>query len=71
MKIGGRGQWRVERDKLEQYIQRLYVETRQYIETHPHAELEPEAIESAELLAMSNPQPPRGERSSGRETDAR
>jgi excisionase family DNA binding protein len=24
IKIGGRGQWRVERDKLEEYIQRMY-----------------------------------------------
>lgn len=59
VKIGGRGQWRVERDKLEDYIQRLYVETRQYIETHPYAELDADAGESAELLAASNPQPPR------------
>jgi excisionase family DNA binding protein len=58
VKIGGRGQWRVERDKLEDYITRLYAETREYIATHPYAELDAEAEESAELLAMSNPHPP-------------
>lgn len=26
MKIGGRGQWRVERDRLEDYIQQLYAD---------------------------------------------
>ncbi len=26
VKIGGRGQWRVERNRLEEYIQRLYTE---------------------------------------------
>ena len=26
VKIGGRGQWRVERDRLEQYITRLYAD---------------------------------------------
>ena len=27
IKIGGRGQWRVETDRLEDYIQRMYAET--------------------------------------------
>jgi excisionase family DNA binding protein len=35
IKVGGRGQWRVERDKLEEYIQRMYAETRQFIASHP------------------------------------
>jgi excisionase family DNA binding protein len=35
IKIGGRGQWRVERAKLEDYIQRMYVETREFIASHP------------------------------------
>ena len=29
IKIGGRGQWRVERDKLESYIARMYAQTRE------------------------------------------
>ncbi len=38
IKIGGRGQYRVERDKLESYIARMYEETRRFLETHPFAE---------------------------------
>ena len=38
VKIGGRGQWRVERDKLESYIARLYDQTREFIAEHPFAE---------------------------------
>ena len=35
IKIGGRGQWRVEASVLESYIQRLYDETREFVEQHP------------------------------------
>jgi excisionase family DNA binding protein len=44
IKIGGRGQWRVEASKLEEYIQRVYRETQQFVADHPYAEteLEPE-----------------------------
>jgi excisionase family DNA binding protein len=35
IKIGGRGQWRVETSALEEYIQRLYAETREFIASHP------------------------------------
>lgn len=35
IKIGGRGQWRVERTALEEYIQRMYAETEQFIKEHP------------------------------------
>jgi excisionase family DNA binding protein len=35
IKIGGRGQWRVERDKLEAYIARMYDETRTFVAAHP------------------------------------
>lgn len=35
IKIGGRGQWRVEAAILEEYIQRLYAETREFVTTHP------------------------------------
>ena len=40
IKIGGRGQWRVERDKLESYIERMYDETKQFVSSHPHADPE-------------------------------
>src|SRR6476661_5300860 len=32
IKIGGRGQWRVERDRLEDYIARMYQQTREFID---------------------------------------
>jgi excisionase family DNA binding protein len=35
IKIGGRGQWRVERTALENYIARMYKETRTFVESHP------------------------------------
>jgi excisionase family DNA binding protein len=35
IKIGGRGQWRVERTALENYIARMYEETRTFVESHP------------------------------------
>jgi excisionase family DNA binding protein len=38
IKIGGRGQWRVEREKLESYIARMYDQTRKFVSEHPFAE---------------------------------
>jgi excisionase family DNA binding protein len=38
VKIGGRGQWRVESAELEKYIERLYTETKQFIDAHPFGE---------------------------------
>jgi excisionase family DNA binding protein len=35
IKIGGRGQWRVEVSELEAFIQRMYQETEQFVATHP------------------------------------
>jgi excisionase family DNA binding protein len=35
LKIGGRGQWRVEADQLEAYIRRMYDETAAFIAEHP------------------------------------
>ncbi len=35
IKIGGRGQWRVEEAELEAYIQRCYAETEQFVSAHP------------------------------------
>jgi excisionase family DNA binding protein len=40
IKIGGRGQWRVERDRLEDYIARMYEQTREFIAKHPFVEAE-------------------------------
>ena len=35
IKIGGRGQWRVEASALEEYIQRCYAETKAFVAAHP------------------------------------
>lgn len=35
IKVGGRGQWRVEASELETYIQRMYSETRDFVQSHP------------------------------------
>ena len=40
IKIGGRGQWRVESSELEQYIQRMDAETRTFLDQHPYEEAE-------------------------------
>ena len=37
IKIGGRGQWRVEATELEGYIQRMYAETKSFVQAHPSA----------------------------------
>ena len=44
IKIGGRGQWRVERSRLEAYIERLYAETQAFVAAHPFSR-EQEAAE--------------------------
>ncbi|GAB3031387.1 DNA-binding protein [Nocardioides flavus (ex Wang et al. 2016)] len=40
IKIGGRGQWRVERVQLEDFIQRMYADTRAFVDEHPFVEAE-------------------------------
>ncbi len=37
IKIGGRGQWRVEHTELENYIANAYESTKQYIQEHPYS----------------------------------
>jgi excisionase family DNA binding protein len=38
IKIGGRGQWRVEASQLEAYIERMYDEARTFVDEHPFTE---------------------------------
>ncbi len=38
VKIGGRGQWRVETRELEAYIERLYADTEKFVAEHPFLE---------------------------------
>jgi len=37
IKIGGRGQWRVEHSELENYIDKAYQRTKQFIHEHPYS----------------------------------
>ena len=41
IKIGGRGQWRVEASELEAYIQRAYADADQFVRDHPFVEGSP------------------------------
>lgn len=43
IKIGGRGQWRVETTALEEYIQRAYRETADWVSSHPFVDAGPDA----------------------------
>ena len=40
IKIGGRGQWRVEASELEAFIQRMYDQTDTFIDEHPFEDAE-------------------------------
>ncbi|HEX4727554.1 MAG TPA: helix-turn-helix domain-containing protein [Jatrophihabitans sp.] len=42
IKIGGRGQWRVEREQLESYIARMYDQTKQFVADHPYVDSRPD-----------------------------
>jgi excisionase family DNA binding protein len=55
LKIGGRGQWRVEDTELEAYIQRMYAEARTFIDEHPFVDAEDK--DPAEGLGGAPPHP--------------
>lgn len=38
IKLGGRGQWRVEHTKLEEYIAKMYEQTEAFVAAHPFVE---------------------------------
>lgn len=40
LKIGGRGQWRVEAAALEEFIARMYVQTGEFVAQHPFGRAE-------------------------------
>jgi excisionase family DNA binding protein len=42
IKVGGRGQWRVEVPVLETYIQDAYARTRDFVSSHPFGAGDPE-----------------------------
>ena len=43
IKVGGRGQWRVERAKLEEYIEQKYAETAEWVAENPLSTTDPDA----------------------------
>ncbi|GAA1971742.1 helix-turn-helix domain-containing protein [Nocardioides panacihumi] len=40
IKLGGRGQWRIEASKLEEFIQQLYKDTEEFVSEHPFVDQE-------------------------------
>ena len=38
IKVGGRGQWRVEASEVEAYIERAYADADQFVREHPFVE---------------------------------
>jgi excisionase family DNA binding protein len=67
IKIGGRGQWRVEVSELEKYIQRMYDQTREFVSTHqfgrglPDDQTDPnDPTDPAELSGPRRRRPPAG-----------
>ncbi|MGI9197817.1 MAG: helix-turn-helix domain-containing protein [Candidatus Nanopelagicales bacterium] len=38
IKVGGRGQWRIEESELESYIARMYSETEEFVRSHPFSD---------------------------------
>ena len=42
IKIGGRGQWRVEASVLEDFIAQMYKQTEEFVADHPFVEADPE-----------------------------
>lgn len=49
IKIGGRGQWRVEESELDDYISRMYEQTRRFVSEHPFGAAE--SSEAADPLS--------------------
>ncbi len=45
IKVGGRGQWRVESSQLEDYIARMYQQTQAFVATHPFGGDSAEALD--------------------------
>ena len=50
IRIGGRGQWRIETSELEAYIKRAYDETSDYLDQHPFGKGEDETDPEAESV---------------------
>jgi len=55
LKIGGRGQWRVEASELEAFIGRMYDKTDVYIDEHPFVETDEESPAAPEPVEPVEP----------------
>jgi excisionase family DNA binding protein len=49
IKIGGRGQWRVESAALEDFIQQMYDDTKRFVAEHPFLDAEGVEVVDAEV----------------------
>jgi excisionase family DNA binding protein len=49
IKVGGRGQWRVEASELEAYIERMYAQTRDFLDSHPFGAADEAALTEDEV----------------------
>ncbi|MFC5177448.1 helix-turn-helix domain-containing protein [Nocardioides taihuensis] len=56
IKLGGRGQWRVEASRLEDYIAQLYRETDDYVSRHPFEADEQADQPTAEQAGAGEPE---------------
>jgi excisionase family DNA binding protein len=54
IKIGGRGQWRIERSRLEEYIAQKYQETAEFVRTNPLVD-HPDSAPDVEAPAPRRP----------------
>ncbi|MFT4084420.1 MAG: helix-turn-helix domain-containing protein [Nocardioides sp.] len=45
IKIGGRGQWRVEASVLEEFITKMYADTKAFVAEHPFLDNETDAVD--------------------------
>ena len=66
IKIGGRGQWRVESSELESYIARMYAETREFVTSHPFGRDEDAKTDLGELTDRGAASPAPGTEPSAR-----
>lgn len=53
IKVGGRGQWRVERARLEAYIEQAYQQTATWVKSHPLDQREVEESVPSEASGRS------------------
>ncbi|MDP9094693.1 MAG: helix-turn-helix domain-containing protein [Actinomycetota bacterium] len=58
IKIGGRGQWRVEHSKLEEYIARMYDQTRRFVDEHPFLEATESVVAAPPVPTVPHAQRP-------------